>query len=307
MKKKWALLIVLVVLSKFTLLAALPVPPELKKIVVFIFAPTETGIRPMGTGFFVGVQTSEQPERFGVYLVTARHVLQESVNERAEGAETRFYPLVFVRLTKKGGGTKLLPLPLVTRGTQKNIFVHDDPTVDLAVVPMLPDQEEYDFKFLPDEFLTTKDSFAELKIREGHEVFFTGLFLPHLGSKANYPVVRFGRVALVTDERIRWKGVDTELYLIESWSYGGNSGSPTFFHMGAEREPGSLIVGSPVLKLAGVIKGSFYEGRPIQVVETTRNPVSVSNIGITAVIPAFKLHEILFGKELMKQRASGGQ
>lgn len=208
MKKKWALSIVLVVLSKFTLLAALPVPPELKKIVVFIFAPTETGIRPMGTGFFVGVQTSEQPGRFRVYLVTARHVLQEPVNERAEGAETRFYPLVFVRLTKKGGGTKLLPLPLVTGGAQKNIFVHDDPTVDLAVVPVLPDQEEYEFKFLPDEFLTTKDSFAELKIREGHEVFFTGLFLPHLGSEANYPVVRFGRVALVTDERIRWKGVE---------------------------------------------------------------------------------------------------
>jgi len=123
-----------------------------------------------------------------------------------------------------------------------------------------------------------------------------------VGTRRNYPVVRFGRVALIPDERINIAGSDAHLYLIESGSYGGNSGSPVYFYLGSDREVGSVTVGPPILKLAGVMSGSFVDLQPISVIETATIPIARSNMGIAAVTPAYKLHQILFGSELKKHR-----
>src|SRR3989454_11615008 len=50
-----------------------------------------------------------------------------------------------------------------------------------------------------------------LQIVEGTEVFFAGLFTPFAGEPRNYPVVRFGRIALVTGEPISWEGTKMNL------------------------------------------------------------------------------------------------
>lgn len=281
---------------------AMPIPPETKAVVTFIFVPGNDG-KPVanGTGFFVGVKDKETPDKYSVYLVTAKHVFQK------EDTKT-FFPFVFVRINKKDSGAEMLRLNLLTEGIGKNVFFHNDPSVDIAIVPALPDQQKYDFKFLPDDFLTTKDEFKKLNIREGSDVFFTGLFAhqfaQEVADQRNHPIVRFGKVALVIDEKINWGKLKdpTELYLIESASYGGNSGSPVYFYLGAEREPGSIMVGAPILKLAGVMLGTFTETNPITVIETGTVPVSKSSIGIALVVPAYKLYEILFSDELKKHR-----
>src|SRR6266849_10279527 len=47
-------------------------------------------------------------------------------------------------------------------------------------------------------------------------------------------------------------------------SYGGNSGSPVFFFLSSEGTPGVLRLNRPrVLRLAGVIQGSFLAFHPI--------------------------------------------
>ena len=150
--------------------------------------------------------------------------------------------------------------------------------------------------------VTSRKMYEELKIREGSDVFFTGLFLPYIGAERNYPVVRFGRVALVTDEKIPWNGELMELYLIEAGSYGGNSGSPVFFYLGSDRDPGVVYVSQPVLKLAGVMQGTFLDAHKIEMVETQKTIISRSSMGIAAVVPGYKLQEILFSEELKKIR-----
>lgn len=273
-----------------------PIPANVKKTVAFIFVPDKSGKPvPNGTGFFVGVKDTSKPDRFFIYLVTAKHVLQ--LDDRRT-----FLPSVFLRVNKKTGDAEFLRLDLHPASSPKNVFLHPDSSVDIAVIPGALDEKLFDFMFLPSEFLTTKLDFNNLKITEGSEIFFTGLFMPHIGEHKNYPVVRFGRVALLTEERIDWEGVKTELYLVESSSYGGNSGSPVYFYLGVEREAGSIVVGQPVLKLAGIMKGFFGERRPIQLMETARIPVAVSNVGIAAVVPAYLLYDILFGKELSTLR-----
>lgn len=285
-----ALLISIVTFSK-----AQPIPNEVKSTIVFIYAPDSTGkLQPYGTGFFVGVRIPEDTTRYAVYLVTAKHVLQD--------VKSNYLPAVFVRLNKKNGDVETLRLDIVIEGKNKNIFTHNDQSVDIAVIPALPDQNKYDFKFLPADYICKKEDYKNLNISEGSEIFFTGLFSPHTGEHKNYPIVRFGRVALITDEKILWENDKLDLFLVETASYGGNSGSPVFFFLGPERGTSSFIVGSRLLKLAGIMKGFFGEKRPIQIIETSRIPVSVSNIGISAVVPSFLLYDILFSKAVEKHR-----
>lgn len=297
--KKYIRSLIIVILIIFMLggiSMATPIPSEVKSVVAFIFIKNEKGeLSANGTGFFVGVKNTSAPDFFSIYLVTAKHVLYKSDT-------TDFLDTVFVRLNKKEGGSQISVIPIITEGEKRNVFTHSDSSVDIAIIPFLPDQEKFDFKFLPEDMIITKEAFKELKIREGSDVFFTGLFTPYMGSERNYPIVRFGRVALVTDEKIEWQKKLMDLYLIEAGSYGGNSGSPVFFYLGSDREPGSLMVGSPIIKLAGVMQGTFLDAHEIKVVETKEILIAFSNMGIAAVVPGYKLHEILFSNELKKKR-----
>lgn len=281
--------------SMSPLRAAMSVPPDIKKTVCFIYVEKGRVEVPNGTGFFV---LTQNPDKTIVhaYLVTAKHVLQ-SDPERGI-----FYKNCVIRLTKKGGGVEKLLLPLTLEGASKNVFCHSDPTVDIAIIPALPKPELYDFKALQMDYLTAKEDFGTLGVREGSHVFFVGMFTPHLGEQQNYPVIRFGRVALLSDERVRFMGQLRDLYLLETFSFGGNSGSPVFIYLGADRQPGSLVVGAPLVKLAGVMSGTFQSGSKILELPTATTEVSFQNVGIAAVTPCYHLREIILCEELTKAR-----
>jgi hypothetical protein len=70
-----------------------------------------------------------------------------------------------------------------------------------------------------------------------------------------------------------------------------------------ERKPGLIMVSAdPIMKLAGIMVGFFGESRQIQFIETVKVPVASSNLGIAAVIPAYKLYDVLFSDNLKKLR-----
>jgi len=297
-KLRFALAFALVVILFWrNAIMAAPIPPEVKSVVAFLFIPGKQPgeLVPYGTAFFVGVKDPKNPDRSFVYLVTAKHVL------RTPDRKT-WLPKIFLRLNTKTSSSEIIEISLFLSGAGRTVFMHSDPSVDIAVIPALPDQDRFDFKVLPEEMITTEKDFKGLGITEGSEVFFTGLFSPYVGTRKNYPVVRFGRVSLITDEKIKFVDDEAQLYLIESGSYGGNSGSPVFFYLGSDRTPGMLVVGPPILKLAGVMSGSFLDLQPVGVVETARVNVAPSSMGIAAVVPAYKLHDLLFSADLMKQR-----
>lgn len=295
MKKYGAVLWVVSILALgYGRSTAAPVPPLIKDVVAFIYIQNEKGeLVPNGTGFFVGVQDTKNSDVWHGYLVTARHVISEKP----------FGPLlrrIVVRLNKISTGVSEVNLPIVTQGRNKNTFIHAENTVDLAVIRFAPDEKIFRFKFLPSTMITTKTSFESLGISEGTDVFFTGLLTHHVGESQNLPIVRFGRVALITDEKINWDGQKMDLYLIESWSYGGNSGSPVFFYLGVDSKPGALLFGPGKVYLAGIVMGSFNRGDQIKFVPggAAPVPISVANIGISAIVPAYKLLELLSSDEL---------
>jgi hypothetical protein len=263
-----------------------PIPDNIKKTVTFLFASDGTSFK-VGTGFYL------EDESNSIYLVTAKHVLQtESGN---------YLPRVCMRVNTEKGGSILFPIQL-SGPTSARVFVHSNPDVDIAMVPaediaVLPKRlvGNYDFFALSVSLLATKDHFREGHVQEGDEVFFTGWFRHYYGANKNYPIVRFGRLAMTSDEKIPWGNKMLDLYLIEAHVSGGNSGSPVFFRPTLERKPGTFILGRPTLLIAGVLKGYF--GEPFR-------EQSGQNSGIAAVVPASQLREILVSDEVKRQRAS---
>jgi hypothetical protein len=279
------------------------VPPDVKKVVTFIFVTNARGERvPNGTGFFVAVNNTPPRAGFYGYLVTARHVLLQT--------DGTYYSKIFLRLNKKEGNAEFVGINL-TGDAHTAVFTHSDPTVDIAVIPALPDQSIYDFAVIPEELLTTRNTFSQLNIREGSDTFFVGLFVNYYGEQKNTPIFRFGKVAMLPDDRIPWKTDPAkpaqlvQTYLIETQTYGGNSGSPVFFYLGSDRIPGSITVGPPELRLAGIMEGHFNEPTPLNVTQTPDSLAyySAINNGIAAVTPSFLLNDILFSDELKKFRA----
>ena len=295
------LLVFILVFAANAAHGGLPIPTEIRKAVAYIYVPQEDGsLIPNGTGFFVGVKNADQENSFAVYLVTAAHVLKKRDS-------ATYYPVIVIRLVKKAGGVQQIPIQLMLTGPQKNVFAHSDSTVDLAVIPFQPSPDFFDFKFFGTDLISARNAFAKLKLGVGSGVFFTGLFLQHTGEQHNESITRFGRVALIPEERIKWNdGLAAELLLIESFAFGGSSGSPVFFWAGAEREPGVLTLGTPILRLIGIIRGHFIEPRPIAAVDTSQVAASIANVGISAIVPAEFLTEILNSDELKTRRGFDG-
>lgn len=269
--------------------AQIPIPGTIKKSVSFLFAHDWQRIR-AGTAFYFSME-GEKPG----YLVTAKHVLVSPLTKQ-------YFPNVCIRVNDSKGGSDLIPIQL-SGPRSSHVFVHKQPEVDIAVIPpndipLSPGKNAGDYEpptTLGSSLLVTKDHFARGYVQEGDEVFFVGWFKHYYGAAKNYPIVRFGRLAMITDEKIPWSDEMVSLYLIEAHSTHGNSGAPVFFRPNLQREPGVFIPGRQGLYLAGILKGFFHE--PDQ-------EASSQNAGIAAVVPGSQLREILLSDEVKQQRAA---
>lgn len=264
---------------------------EIKKSVSFIFIKNkEQELIANGTGFFVGVLKENDHSLYSVYFVTAKHVL---TNKKGD-----YYDSIFLRLNLKEGDSEYIEIKL----KQVELFTHEDENVDLVLFNCLPNQEKFDFKFIPDQLFTNSEIVATNGISEGDDMFFSGLFTSHIGQKRNQPIVRFGKVALMPEEKIEWNDPPKlmDLYLMECQSFGGNSGSPVFFHLSPFRRPG-IIAGTKIL-LAGVMTGCYLDYGRIQFLEAITLPHSAQNVGIAAVTPSDKLYDILYSEKLIEKR-----
>jgi len=210
------------------------------KAVVFIQGKNKLNeITPLGTAFFLQIMKDSVHGKN--YLVTAKHVLQKD-------SFKNFYDTIVVRINNKSGSFSTASLPIITTGPNKNVFTHSDSSVDLAVIP-ISIGDDVDFNVVPASFLLENKEDFNFYVKEGTGLFYTGMFTPYLGYKKNYPIIRFGRVCLITDEKILWdslKNDRAELFLAETMTYGGNSGSPVYLDLTVKPRKFRLkVVGEP--------------------------------------------------------------
>ena len=268
---------------------------QIKKCIAFVFIKNGESVHPNGTGFFVSIPTGYDDSKSYKYFVTAKHVLQD--------LNGNFHPSIGIRINKQNEGSDIIWL----QKDALHIYTHHDNDVDIALFPFVPDDNIYDYLSIGMELLSNPNIIREDKIEEGVDVLFTGLFTSHIGEKRNQPIVRFGKVALLSDEKVEWREENKppqklDLYLMECQSYGGNSGAPVFFKLDRLRDAGSNTIKGEQYYLAGIMKGYFNATNPIQVTQTDYQLHVTQNIGIAGVVPAFKLYEILHNDTLAKAR-----
>ncbi|MBN4085339.1 trypsin-like peptidase domain-containing protein, partial [Flavobacteriaceae bacterium AH-315-B10] len=219
-----------------------------------------------------------------IYLVSAKHVLQDKTGT--------FFKNIFVRFNNKDGSIEQFPINLAVSGAKKNVFVHSDVTIDLAIIPVKM-SENIDFKTIPIDQIIKRSEYEKENINVGTEVFFTGLFTPYIGTKTINPIFRFGRLCLIPNEKIKFVEIKRDILLIESSTFGGNSGSPVIFSYQNENQQR--------VRLAGVVLGSYNRGQFIEN-NTLKSNMLISSLGISAITPSEFIAEIINSLELMSLR-----
>src|SRR5271157_5412703 len=151
-----------------------------------------------GTGFLIIAPVPGTEKGGLVWLVTNKHLLHPP--------DRPFFDQVTIRVNTTessplAGQAQDLTMPVVDRAGNLQWVVDDDPSVDLAIVPTSPDKI-LDLMWTSTDTFLTRESFKKLRVTENDDVLFAGLFASYYGRKRNYPLVRHGKLALVTDERI---------------------------------------------------------------------------------------------------------
>lgn len=253
------------------------VPDETRKCVAFVgFMDTRGEPHIAATAFFVYIPFEHRGSHHSfIYCVTARHVV-EAIDAMGNLCS------MFLRLNLKSGGTR--DFPVATNEWQ----YHSDPVFDAAVLPFAFDQEICDHRAYPvGDFLTPE--FAERdQVGIGADLFILGLFKLHVPESKNVPILRVGNIAAMPEEPVLSGRGQAMLYLVETRSIGGLSGSPVFTYkkpiLGLDQSGQEKNIPIPTRNnLMGMIHGHFDE----------RERGEKINMGIAMVTPIQIVAEIL--------------
>ncbi len=250
-----------------------------------------------GTGFLVAVCLTEP--RWQVYVVTCEHVAKDNIG---------------VRINTKDGKADVLEIPR---------WVAHPGGDDLAVAPLDLGGEHRWHCVMESEFISRQD-IQKYGIGPGDDTYMVGRFINHEGQLSNTPAARFGNLAMLP-YKIQQpdRNFDQESFLVESRSLSGFSGSPVFLQifralprphgptdLSRREERTDAKSGISILSVSsneiwtGLLgvdwghlqgkeealgQGGFYFYAP--------------NSGMSGVVPAWKLRELLDVPELMAQRA----
>lgn len=254
---------------------------------------------PLGTAFFVFYPDPRGGKDYGfIYTVTAKHVLTDEL-------EGKYLREIRIRLNNKtstdvGFGTLEVS---DSDGNLKWFDDKDDPKADIAVSLSHPLEEEVDYKMIPLSMFADADSLKKSNVSEGDQVYLVGLMPQFTGEHHNYPVVRHGYIALLSDEPIPLTPqLKENVYALELGSWPGQSGSPVFLNLGGNRH-GQMMVGD-AYSLLGLMLGFVPNERPFETVAPTNNVWlgDASNVGISYVLPASEILKVLNSKEAQQQR-----
>ena len=179
-----------------------------------------------------------------------------------------------------------------TSGTGGNLLwaVHSNPAVDIAVIQQYPRPDRFDFQTIPNAAFVTQEIIQRDGIVEGHELFFP-CFTPEIPQhRRNNPIIRFGRISLLSTEDFEAPEGRVRFHLAECFPFGGNSGSPVFVRTTEAR-----------YGLFGIMTGYYLAIQPV-IQKTQSGLVTPQHMGIATIVPIDHLHDILFSNAFRRSR-----
>jgi hypothetical protein len=261
----------------------------------------ERGKKSGGTGFFVSIPSEKFPYHDYLYGVTNWHnVLQNGYS--------------IIKLNNEDGGISIIE----TEPIEWEFIPRKD---DIAVIPFgdLYD-EKYKITVIQTKLFATESVIRDKGIGIGDNVYMIGRFIDYDGEITNQPALRFGNISImpvpIKQEATGYMG---ESYCIDLHSRTGFSGSPIFIY----RTPGNnfdekiIHLDERFQYLLGIHWGQFPEEWEIIMKDKlpktekrafiTKGKYVKGLSGMTCVIPAQKILDVLNLPALKKQRAEGDQ
>jgi hypothetical protein len=177
------------------------------------------------------------------------------------------------------------------------------------------------YVFEPD--FISRERYDDLMIDIGEDTMMAGLFASHSGGERNIPSVRFGNISMTPNEKAlveQLNGIKRPSYLVDTRSRGGYSGSPVFVYRtpdgdlrrGRRQHPTAIIMtrDNMLFALLGIHCGQFWEPaqvRKARAAEAMGDVIHEGDVlrregGMTIVVPAWRISELLDRKEFEMQR-----
>jgi hypothetical protein len=242
-----------------------------------------------GTGFFYGRLSKPDPDlakrQYDVYLVTAKHVLDEWKAQQASGpAKGLLLSELMVRVN---------PIDITSRATDIAVSEFKDKGTDwtgnpegkdVSVIPVNFDvlrQKAFGVAFFADdEMAAGVPKLKDLKVAAGDGVVVLGFPMGIVGDWHNAVIVKSGVIARIDDTLIS----RSETFLIDALVFPGNSGGPVLL-----RPEIVSITGTPPQNKSYLI-GMVVSYQPyidVAVSQQTQHPrvTFEENSGLASVLP----------------------
>ena len=256
----------------------------------------EAGINIGGTGFLVATPTSDGLGHH--YGVTNWHVAVKS------GASV-------IRLNTVDGGIDIIEL-----GPEDWLF--EPGKDDIAIAPLSIRRPEQKAWFIGISTFITRELADKFYFGPGDDVFMIGRFVDLDEKETNTPSLRFGNIStqpVRVTQPTKYK--DGFSYCVDMHSRSGYSGSPDFVYrtpgndLAWAIERGPIDISNARMMLLGIHWGQFPEDWDV-IEEGSLEESSVSSLGngkkirglsgMTCVIPAWRIMDILNSENLGNQR-----
>ncbi len=263
----------------------------------------ENGANYGGTGFIVAVLSEKFPDKYVyVYGVTNWHIVLRD-------------------------GCSVMRLNTLD---SKNDIFEFEPTEwewipgqdDVAVSPEIQiNIDLHAAQWVSTNLFATEERIAKNGIGVGDDVFMVGRFINHDGGPTNSPAVRFGNISVMPTPIVQPNGYRGRSYCIDLHSRTGYSGSPVFVFrtpgndLDESFRTGRISISGGFLALLGIHWGQFPELWEVtgsgELSETARQGLITEGkyikgmSGMTCVIPAYKILELLNTKKLKDKRMEG--
>lgn len=277
----------LFILGFTVILKAEPIPTNVNKCIAFILKSETNENQPIGTGFFVSYKYPERNDVHYTFLVTAKHVLFDDEGNR--------HSRLLLRMNDKATG---IAKDFDIINPNAWFFHKNVAAVDIAVQPLFP--KDADILYVSSKHFVTNDLLEKNKIDIGDDVFYSGLLSYHIGKEKISPIVRFGKLALITDE----KTIDGKFYnFIDSGNIPGHSGAPVFLWATPSRSADQFVLVSRIFGLYGIVVGVLEYNKKLEAKIPRKTyhqkiPIDQRSGGITAIVPIKFLSEILESSQI---------